>query len=182
MYITIFGGSSPRPDENTYTDAEKLGYELGKKGHIVITGGYIGTMEAVSKGASSADGHVIGITCKEIERWRPVHANKWIKEERKYATLHERLLALINSCDIAIALPGGIGTLTEIMLMWNRSVIGAINPKPIIFDWTVMEKRSLTVLLIPNLHIWENSEKRLLTYVDDIESALNIVNIHSEME
>ena len=181
MYITIFGGSSPRPDEKTYIEAEKLGNELGKKGHVVITGGYIGTMEAVSKGASSADGHVIGITCKEIESWRPVHANKWIKEERKYATLHERLLALINNCDIAIALPGGIGTLTEITLMWNRSVIGAIKPKPIILIGQSWQKVFDCFIKSQSAYMGER-EKSLLTYVDDIESALNIVNLHSEME
>jgi predicted Rossmann-fold nucleotide-binding protein len=40
--------------------------------------------------------------------------------------LHERLLALIDGCDAAIALPGGVGTLLEIAMMWNRMIVDAI--------------------------------------------------------
>lgn len=38
---------------------------LAERGHIVLNGGYIGTMEAVSRGAAEAGGHVIGVTCEE---------------------------------------------------------------------------------------------------------------------
>ena len=57
----------------------------------MLTGGYIGTMEAVSRGAAEAGGHVIGVTCEEIEAWRPVRVNAWVKEEIRRKTLMERL-------------------------------------------------------------------------------------------
>ena len=132
MKITIFGGSSPLPESREYQFAYDLGYALAKSGHTVLTGGYMGTMEASSKGASEAGGHVIGITCEEIERWRKRSHNEWVREECKLETLHERMIKLIDSCDTAIALPGGPGTLAEIVLMWNRIQIEAIPPVPII--------------------------------------------------
>lgn len=132
MKITIFGGSSPLPESREYQFAYDLGYALAKSGHTVLTGGYMGTMEASSKGASEAGGHVIGITCEEIERWRKRSHNEWVREEWKLETLHERMIKLIDSCDTAIALPGGPGTLAEIVLMWNRIQIEAIPPVPII--------------------------------------------------
>ena len=79
--VTVFGGSKPKKGEIAYQDALILGTLLGQAGFTVITGGYIGTMEAVSRGASQAGGHVIGITCDEIESWRPVVPNPWINEE-----------------------------------------------------------------------------------------------------
>ena len=97
-----------------------------------MTGGYIGTMEAVSKGAAEAGGHVIGVTCEEIEAWRPVRPNRWIDEEWRHPTLKARLDALIEKSDAALALPGGPGTLTEIMLTWNQLIIEAIPAKPLI--------------------------------------------------
>ncbi len=132
MKITIFGGSSPLPESKEYQFAYHLGYALAKSGHIVITGGYMGTMEASSKGASEAGGHVIGITCGDIERWRNRTHNLWVKEELKLETLHERMVKLMDVCDTAIALPGGPGTLAEIVLMWNRIQIEAIPSVPII--------------------------------------------------
>jgi uncharacterized protein (TIGR00725 family) len=98
----------------------------------VATGGYIGTMEAVSRGASEAGGHVIGVTCSEIETWRTAGANQWVKEEQKLPTLIQRLDALIQQCDAALALPGGVGTLAEILVMWNRLIINSISPRPLI--------------------------------------------------
>lgn len=132
MKITIFGGSSPLPESKEYEFAYHLGYALANSGHTVLTGGYMGTMEASSRGASEAGGHVVGVTCAEIERWRNRTHNQWVKEEWKLETLHERMIKLIDSCDAAIALPGGPGTLAEIVLMWNRIQIEAIRPVPII--------------------------------------------------
>jgi uncharacterized protein (TIGR00730 family) len=132
MNITVFGGSQPQPSSPAYTEAYDLGKLLAEAGCTVLTGGYIGTMEAISRGASEAGGHVIGVTCAEIERWRPVKANAWVMEEWQRETLLERLQALIEGCDVAIALPGGPGTLTEIALTWNMMIIGAIHPRPLI--------------------------------------------------
>ena len=89
-------------------------------------------MEAVSRGASEAGGHVIGVTCRQIESWRGVGANRWVKDEWKKESLIERLEALIQGCDAALALPGGPGTLTEISLMWNMMIIGAFEKRPLI--------------------------------------------------
>jgi predicted Rossmann-fold nucleotide-binding protein len=89
-------------------------------------------MEAVSLGANKAGGHVIGITTNDLDSFRPQGANQWVIEERKYPTLRERLVALIDVCDAAIALPGGIGTLAEISLTWNQLLVGSIPTKPLI--------------------------------------------------
>src|SRR5690606_21772609 len=103
--ISVFGGSKPRPGEPDYEQALRLGSLLGAAGYTVLTGGYIGTMEAVSRGAAEAGGHVVGITCDEIEAWRPVKHNQWVLEEQRHGTLRERLSALIDGCDGALALP-----------------------------------------------------------------------------
>jgi hypothetical protein len=132
MNITVFGGSQPKEGTPAYAEAYALGKLLAEAGHTVLTGGYIGTMEAVSRGVSEAGGHVIGVTCEEIENWRKISANQWVKEERRHKTLFGRLEGLINDCDAAIALPGGPGTLTEIALMWNLMIVEALHRRPLI--------------------------------------------------
>ncbi|HLE92709.1 MAG TPA: LOG family protein, partial [Anaerolineales bacterium] len=123
MKITVFGGSQPKEGDAAYAEAQDLGRLLAERGHTVLTGGYIGTMEAVSRGACEAGGHVIGVTCEDIEAWRPIKANAWVKEEIRKKTLIERLHALIHDSDAALALPGGAGTLAEISLMWNLMIV-----------------------------------------------------------
>lgn len=132
MNVTVFGGSLPKEGDSAYSEAMELGRLLAQRGHTVLTGGYIGTMEAVSRGAYEAGGHVIGATCDEIEAWRPVKPNRWVKEERRGRTLIERMQILIEECDAALALSGGVGTLTEIMLMWNLMAVESRHRSPLI--------------------------------------------------
>ena len=89
-------------------------------------------MEAVSRGTAEAGGKVIGVTCDQIEAWRPVAPNDWVQEQLRFTTLRERLYALIDGCDAALVLPGGIGTLAELAVMWSQLQTGAITPRPLI--------------------------------------------------
>jgi uncharacterized protein (TIGR00730 family) len=132
MRVTVFGGSQPKPDSTAYAEAMELGKLLAERGHTVLTGGYIGVMEAVSRGAHEAGGHVIGVTCEDIEAWRPIKANAWVIEEIRKKTLVERLHTLIHESDAALALPGGPGTLTEISLMWNLMTVESLHRRPLI--------------------------------------------------
>ncbi len=140
MKVTVFGGAHPKYGEPAYEEAYDLGRLLGKSGYTVLTGGYIGTMEAVSKGVNETGGHVIGVTCDEIEKWRPIQKNAWVQEELHFSTLRERLYTLLEQCDAAIALPGGVGTLAEICMLWNHLIISAFPPKPLIVIGGAWEK------------------------------------------
>ncbi|HET7142601.1 MAG TPA: LOG family protein, partial [Anaerolineales bacterium] len=132
MNVSVFGGAQPKEGTQAYEEARGLGKLLAERGHAVLTGGYMGTMEAVSRGACEAGGHVIGVTCGDIEDWRKTSPNQWVKEERRKKSLMERLHGLIDGCDAAIALPGGAGTLTEISLMWNLMIVESLPPRPLI--------------------------------------------------
>jgi uncharacterized protein (TIGR00730 family) len=130
--ISVFGGSTPRPGSEAYQVAYDVGRLLAERGFAVATGGYSGTMTAVSQGASGAGGHVIGVTCDQIEQFRPLGVNLWVVEEIRYPTLQERLIHLVRSNDGMIVLPGGIGTLSEMALAWSFLQVGEISPRPLI--------------------------------------------------
>lgn len=176
MNISIFGGSQPKDGEQAYTDAYELGRLLAKSHHTVITGGYIGTMEAVSRGAHEANGHVIGITCIQIEAWRPVQPNRWVIEEHRCSTLQERLDKLISSCDLAMALPGGPGTLTEIALTWNLMIVRALPLKPLILIGDAWRSTFTAFYLHLNEYI-PQSQRELIRFAPDIQSALTLIPV-----
>ncbi|MBI5296725.1 MAG: LOG family protein [Chloroflexi bacterium] len=174
MNITVFGGSQPREGDAAYLEAQTLGRLLAERGHAVLTGGYIGTMEAVSRGASEAGGHVIGVTCEDIEDWRKVSANQWVKEERRKKTLLERLQVLIEDCDAALALPGGPGTLTEISLMWNLMIIQALHRRPLILvgdGWQSVFDQVFTKLGTYT----SPAQQELVQFAPDIETAVRML-------
>ena len=137
--ISIFGGSRTQPGEKDYQQAVLLGQLLSQKSYTIMTDGYIGTMEAVSRGAAEIGGREIGYTCDEIENWRSIEPNSWVQEERRQTTIRQRLFALIEDCDAALVLPGGAGTLNEIAMMWILMLTGVISPHPLIIigsRWT----------------------------------------------
>jgi len=171
MNITVFGGAQPKEGTTAYEEARELGALLAQRGHAILTGGYMGTMEAVSRGACEAGGHVIGVTCTDIEEWRKSKPNQWVKEERRKKTLTERLVGLIEGCDAAIALPGGAGTLTEISLMWNLMIVESLPPRPLTligrgwqstFDQFFNEFESYT----------PRHQRELLYFAEDVKTAV----------
>lgn len=171
MNISVFGGSQPHPGDASYQQAYDLGKRLAQAGHAVLTGGYIGTMEAVSRGAAEAGGHVVGVTCAEIEDWRKVKANPWVKEERHFNTLRERLGELIDGCDGAIALPGGPGTLVEISLTWNLLIVQALPPRPLILIGDGWQKVMDTFLQNLGTYIAEH-DRVWLRFAPDVDAAM----------
>ncbi len=174
MKVTIFGGATPQDHGASYQDAFRLGQKLAQAGHVVLTGGYIGTMEAASRGAAEAGGHVIGVTCDEVETWRRVKPNAWVMEEWRFPSLHERLLALINGCDAAIALPGGVGTLLEIAMLWNRLIVEAIPSRPLILVGEGWKDTIASFYAAQGGYVPEKSRK-LLSFAADVDEAFNLL-------
>ncbi|MEO8513791.1 MAG: LOG family protein [Ignavibacteria bacterium] len=108
--ITSFGSAFIKPNELLYSQAEEIGKYIAEAGHTICSGGYYGTMEAISKGAKSAGGKTIGISVKGWEN----KVNHFIDEDVMAENLMERILKLINIADAYIIFKGGTGTLLEI--------------------------------------------------------------------
>ncbi len=168
--VSVFGGSQPKSGDPIYQDAIRLGNLLAKAGYTLLTGGYIGTMEALSRGAAEAGGRVIGVTCDEIESWRPVKANPWVTEDWHYASLKERMFTLIENCDACLALPGGIGTLAEISLTWNLLITHILPPRPLILigpGWQSVIRK----LLSEQGEFIPESQRRWVSFAPNVDTA-----------
>lgn len=128
MPLTIVFGSSTTQDPARLAAAERLGQLLAQAGYAVGTGGYGAIMEAVSRGAAQAGGHVIGYTCDEFPDRAP---NPWLHEERRTADLLLRLQRMLTEGDAFLALWGGTGTLTEVLLAWTLGQIAWRYAQPV---------------------------------------------------
>jgi hypothetical protein len=179
--VTVFGGSEPRPGEPAYEEAYSLGRLIGHKGYIVLTGGYVGTMEAVSRGVAENGGHVIGVTCDEIETWRPVRPNAWVQEEMRFPSLRQRLNALIDGCDAAIALPGGIGTLAEVAVMWSTLQTGVSTPRPLILVGSGWKSVMNQFILVFDRYVQPHHYQQL-SFAPDVEAAMGFLPHPAENE
>ena len=130
--ISVFGSHAPGPGSEDYELAREVGRRLAMSGFGVATGGYSGTMAAVSQGAAEAGGYVLGVTSGQIEKIRQAKLNPWVTNEIRYETLSARALHLVTKNDGIIVLSGGIGTLSEFALAWSLMQAKEIPLRPLI--------------------------------------------------
>ena len=126
--ITVFGSSRPRDGHADYEDARALGRALAAAGFVVCSGGYGGTMEAVSRGAKEAGGSTVGITAEFFSG----HANRWVDEEVRVTTWQARLFALVERGAGYVACKGGTGTLVELAVVWEMLNKRVMTGKPFV--------------------------------------------------
>ncbi len=171
----VFGGSQVAPGAPAYAAALRLGAGLARAGWTVMTGGYAGVMEAASRGAAEAGGHVIGVTCDRIEALRPgLRPNAWVKEEIKYANLRDRLYHLVAHSQAAVAMPGGVGTLSEVALTWSLLQTGEIAPKPLIVVGTAWGEIVTTFIREAQGFLYA-ADAKLINIAASVEEALPVI-------
>lgn len=127
--VAVFGSSRSPVDGPDWSDAYRVGQRLATAGLAVITGGYGGTMEAVSQGAAEAGGHVIGVTLPNLFPDRS-GANPYVAELIETSTLAGRIDVMMALATATITLPGSIGTATELLVAWNSNFIAALSGQP----------------------------------------------------
>lgn len=133
--VAVFGSSRRDADSPFWAEAYELGQALATAGYTVLSGGYGGSMGAVSRGAAEAGGKVIGVTCAIFDPWP---CNEWLTQEIKAPTMLARLATMIERSDAFVALRGGIGTLSEITLVWSLLQTRELKGKPLVLlgsDW-----------------------------------------------
>jgi uncharacterized protein (TIGR00725 family) len=126
--ITIFGGSKCREGDPEYAQALRVGQMLADAGFTICTGGYSGVMEAASRGAHEGGGRVIGVTMNQFKS----EPNRYLTEKVPSEHFYERLQQLIVRSVGYIALRGGMGTVTEISLVWNKMQTHVLEPRPLV--------------------------------------------------
>src|SRR5690348_17076298 len=109
--VSVFGSARTRPDEPSYTAAEKLGAALARAGYAVITGGGPGIMEAVNKGTSEAGGVSVGLG---IELPFEQRLNDWVDIGIQFRYFFARKTMFVKYAQGFVVFPGGFGTLDEL--------------------------------------------------------------------
>jgi uncharacterized protein (TIGR00730 family) len=166
--VTIFGGSKCGENSEEYRQAIEVGSRLAEAGFTICTGGYLGVMEAASRGAREKGGRVFGIVMNQFKS----EPNRYLTDKVASEHFYERLQNLITRSVGFIALRGGMGTVTEISLVWNKLQTGVLGPRPLVLlgeGW-----RRVVDAWQENLVVSDN-DVSLLDFADTAEQACNIV-------
>jgi uncharacterized protein (TIGR00730 family) len=127
--VCVYAGSSPgaRPQ---YADAARALARVlcARRRAIVFGGGRVGLMGALADEALARGGEVIGVIPRYLVEREVAHRS--LTELHVVATMHERKAMMAELADAFVALPGGIGTLEELVEMLTWAQLG-LHAKPI---------------------------------------------------
>lgn len=166
--VTIFGGSKCDENSAEYNQARELGAGLAQAGFTICTGGYLGVMEAASRGARENGGRVFGIVMNQFKS----EPNRYLTDKVASKHFYERLQNLIDRSSAFIALRGGMGTVTEISLVWNKLQTRVIDYRPLILlgdCWKpVIETFQKYLVVSPQ-------DVSLLNFAGTVDEAIEII-------
>jgi predicted Rossmann-fold nucleotide-binding protein len=148
--VTIFGGSRCDHGTEEYRQAKELGARLA------------------SQGAREKGGRVLGIVMNQFKS----EPNRFLTDKVATKHFYERLQGLIDRSVGFVALRGGMGTVTEISLVWNKLQTGVINKRPLVLlgaCWQPVVKCWQENLVVSDADVaW-------LDFAEDAETASQII-------
>jgi len=128
--VCVYCGSSNAADPAYLEAAHKLGRQIADAGlKLVYGGGGVGLMGAAARGAHDVGGRVLGVIPEFLKgREQPFDDVETVV----VTNMHQRKMMMFDHADSFVVLPGGIGTLEEIieLLSWRRL---DLHRKPIVF-------------------------------------------------
>ena len=171
--VTIFGGSKCSESDPEYLQAMRVGELLAVAGFTICTGGYLGVMEAASRGARESGGRVLGIVMNQFKS----EPNRFLTDKVATQHFYERLQRLITRSVGFIAIRGGMGTVTELSLVWNKIQTRVIGPRPLVLlgdCWRPVVDQWQKYLAV------SDSDVAALDFANTPEEAVEIIKAKSQ--
>jgi uncharacterized protein (TIGR00730 family) len=185
--VTIFGSARTLPDDPLYGQARDLAAALAAHGWMVVTGAGPGIMAAGAEGAGREKSIGVNIRLPFEQEANPFIAHDPKLVEMKY--FFTRKLMLMKESDGFVCLPGGFGTLDEMLELLTLLQTGKAEPAPIVLldlpggdfwqswaDWTTREVLSRGLI--------SDDDLVLFRVTDDVQAAADEIlgfyrNYHS---
>ena len=133
MKIAVFCSANSGLDAMYFKAAAELGRWMGENGHTLVFGGCnLGLMECIAEAVRRAGGRTVGVVPSIVERGGKASPNMDVCIPCD--NLSDRKDLMLAQCDVAVALPGGVGTLDEVFTMVASASIGYHRKRVILYN------------------------------------------------
>ena len=175
MKICLFCAARTQVDDEYHEAARRLGAEIAKRGHILyFGGGSIGLMGTAARATHAAGGRVVGVIPARL-RTREV-AYEDSDELIVTDTMGDRKKILMRESDGFIILPGGFGTLDELLDVVTTRQLG-YHDKPIVILNTAgyFDRQTAMFEFIVDQGFADSSQLGLFSIETSVEKALDVL-------
>ncbi|HTR62321.1 MAG TPA: LOG family protein [Candidatus Binataceae bacterium] len=181
--VTIFGSARISRDHWVYGAVRDLARELASMGCAIVTGGGPGLMEAANEGAAQAGlapGNSVGI---RVHLPFEQEINPFVHEAFAHRTFFSRLHHFVLVSDAFVVVPGGIGTLLELSMIWQLLQVRNLEQTPLILVgrmWADLVAWARGSMLRPESELASPEDLEIPRCVDTAEQAMTIIREHHE--
>lgn len=181
--VCIFGSARAQPDDPVYLTVHRLASMLAELNIDIVTGGGPGLMEAANLAVREAHNELSQSIGLPIQLPRSLElANKHLDIKSEHRRFSSRLDEFMRLSHAVIVAPGGIGTMLELMYVWQLIQVGMVEPRAVILldsslwggllDWMKQEMLSR--------HLVSAHDFDCLHCVDTPEEALPYIKAELE--
>jgi uncharacterized protein (TIGR00730 family) len=129
--VAIFGSARAQPGSFAYEDVKRAAAALTAMGCDIVTGGGPGLMQAANEGAASTGSRDQSIGIR-VELPFEQEVNPFVEHAFEHGTFFTRLQHFVIASDAFVVVPGGIGTVLEMLMIWQLLQVRHVDNVPLI--------------------------------------------------
>jgi uncharacterized protein (TIGR00730 family) len=129
--VTIFGSARAKAGTFGYEETKRAAAALAAMGCDIITGGGPGLMQAANEGAASSPERARSIGIR-VDLPFEQDVNAFVAQAFEHRTFFTRLHQFVLTSDAFLVAPGGIGTVLEMMMIWQLLQVRHLQDTPLI--------------------------------------------------
>jgi len=129
--VSIFGSARAKKGTFAYEETRRLASSLAKMGCDIVTGGGPGLMQAANQGAAASPKRARSVGIRVSLPFEQ-DVNAFVTEAFEHRTFFTRLHQFVLSSDAFVVAPGGVGTVLEMMMIWQLLQVGHLEKTPLL--------------------------------------------------
>lgn len=182
--VTIFGSARLRPGTRPYDLVKQLAADLTRMGCDIVTGGGPGLMQAANEGAASVDpgapSRSLGI---RVDLPFEQTVNPFVGQVYEHPTFFSRLHQFVIVSDAFVVVPGGVGTLLEMSLVWQLLQVRKLYETPLVLVgamWPELVEWGRRHMLREGFELANDVDFTIPHCAADAAEALELLRAHRE--
>lgn len=181
--VTVFGSARTETDHFVYEEVERMCAGLAAMGCDLVTGGGPGLMEAANRGGALGNpggkGENIGI---RVQLPFEQSGNPYVDDMFSHGTFFTRLHQFVLMSDAYVVVPGGVGTLLEMTMIWQLLQVRRLDAPLILVGpmWRGLIDWARSQMLRPGFELAGPQDFDIPNCVDTTDEAMGIIRRHRQ--
>jgi uncharacterized protein (TIGR00730 family) len=174
--VAIFGSARAQPGTFVYDEVKRVAAAVAAMDCEIVTGGGPGLMQAANEGARSAGAPgSVGI---RVQLPFEQDVNPFVEQAFEHETFFTRLQHFVMASDAFVVVPGGIGTVLEMLMIWQLLQVRHVDGVPLILVgkmWKGLVDWASTSMLDPRLHLANPDDFKIPQCLETADEAIAVI-------